>query len=98
MAKHKSQPRHASGKRHRGNKRSSARAIPPTKRAASKQAACLALLERAEGAMIAELQKATGWQPHSVRGFLAGTVKKKLGFEILSTKEERGRVYRTARK
>jgi Protein of unknown function (DUF3489) len=60
----------------------------------SKTAACLALLERAEGATIAELQKTTGWQVHSLRGFLAGTVKKKLGLNLTSTREARGRVYR----
>ncbi len=42
----------------------------------SKKATCLALLERTEGASITELQQATGWQAHSVRGFLAGTVSK----------------------
>ena len=60
----------------------------------SKKATCVTLLERAEGASIAELQQATGWQPHSVRGFLAGTVKKKLGLNLASTKEKRGRIYR----
>ena len=67
-----------------------------TTRSQTKQAICLALLQRAEGASIPEMQKATGWQPHSVRGFLAGTVKKKLGHKLTSTKEERGRVYRIA--
>jgi hypothetical protein len=38
----------------------------------------------------------TGWQPHSVRGALSGIVRKKLGHEVSSTKEERGRVYRIA--
>jgi hypothetical protein len=60
----------------------------------SAQQSLLALLSRAEGATIAELQQATGWQPHSVRGALSGIVKKKLGHEVFSTKEERGRVYR----
>jgi uncharacterized protein DUF3489 len=64
--------------------------------AATKTKACLDLLSSASGATIGEMQKATGWQPHSVRGFLAGTVKKKLGLDIASTKEERGRVYRIA--
>jgi hypothetical protein len=63
----------------------------------SKTQACLDLLSRASGATVGEMQKATGWQPHSVRGFLSGKVKKKLGLEIASTKEERGRVYRIAR-
>ena len=64
---------------------------------ATKTQLCLDLLSRATGATVEEMQTATGWQPHSVRGFLAGTVKKKLGHEIASTKEERGRVYRITR-
>jgi Protein of unknown function (DUF3489) len=62
----------------------------------SAQQALLALLSRPEGATIAELQEATGWQPHSVRGALSGLIKKKLGHKVSSAKEERGRVYRVA--
>ncbi|KQU53960.1 hypothetical protein ASG67_17905 [Sphingomonas sp. Leaf339] len=54
------------------------------------------LLRRPEGATIAEMQQATGWLPHSVRGALSGVVAKKLGHTIKSTKEERGRIYRIA--
>lgn len=46
----------------------------------------LTLLSRREGATVAEMMEATGWQQHSVRGFLAGTVKKKLGFALASSK------------
>jgi hypothetical protein len=47
------------------------------------------------GATIAEAVKATGWQPHSVRGAISGTLKKKLGLAVTSDKvESRGRVYR----
>ena len=42
----------------------------------TKKQTCVELLKRPKGANLAELQKATGWQPHSVRGFLSGTVKK----------------------
>jgi hypothetical protein len=70
---------------------------PPSKARQTKQAICLALLERPTGATLAEMEKATGWQPHSVRGFLAGTVKKKLGRDVTAAKEERGRVYRIAK-
>ena len=51
---------------------------------------CLALLSNLDGATIDELQAATGWQAHSVRGFLAGTVKKKLGLILDSKKAEDG--------
>lgn len=58
---------------------------------------CLQLLTTPEGATIDELQAATGWQAHSVRGFLAGTVKKKLGLILDSKKAEGGvRHYRVA--
>jgi hypothetical protein len=56
----------------------------------TKQQICLDLLSRAEGATIEELQAATGWQQHSVRGFLAGAVKKKLGLTLLSEKPDVG--------
>ncbi len=51
----------------------------------SKTGACLALLRQAEGTSLKELMAATGWQAHSVRGFLSGTVKKKLGLTLVST-------------
>ena len=56
----------------------------------TKQQTCLDLLSRREGATIEELQAATGWQQHSVRGFLAGAVKKKLGLTLLSEKPDAG--------
>lgn len=46
----------------------------------------LTLLSRPEGASIEEMMQATDWQQHSVRGFLAGTVKRKLGFSLTSSK------------
>ena len=53
------------------------------------------MLQRPEGATIAEVVEATGWQPHTVRGALAGALKKRLGLTIVSEKVEgRGRVYR----
>jgi hypothetical protein len=63
----------------------------------TKQAKVVDLLRRPEGATIAQLVKATGWQPHTVRGALAGALKKRLGLAIKSEKPEDGeRVYRVA--
>ena len=56
----------------------------------SKAAKILELLKRPGGATSKELMKATGWQPHSVRGFLSGTVGKKMGLAVTSTKGEDG--------
>ena len=56
----------------------------------SKQQLCLELLGRRDGASIDELQAATGWQPHSVRGFLSGRVKKKLGLTLGSDRPSDG--------
>jgi Protein of unknown function (DUF3489) len=66
-------------------------------REGTKQAALVAMLRRKEGATIAQIVEATGWQPHTVRGAFAGALKKRLGLVIASEKVEgRGRVYRVA--
>ena len=54
----------------------------------TKAAKILGLLRRNNGATIAELAKATGWQAHSIRGFMSGTLKKKQGIQINSSQEE----------
>jgi hypothetical protein len=69
----------------RGNPRSSE---PTSPLAANKTQTCLSLLGRKTGATLEELISATGWQAHSVRGFLSGTVKKKLGLPLTTVKAE----------
>jgi hypothetical protein len=56
----------------------------------TKQESVLTLLSQPEGVSIEEMMQATDWQQHSVRGFLAGTVKKKLGFSLTSLKPDDG--------
>ncbi|MEH2709873.1 Tfp pilus assembly protein PilW [Bradyrhizobium elkanii] len=60
----------------------------------SKQDSIITLLRRPEGATLDALVRATGWQPHSVRGFLAGTVRKKLKLSLTSEKVKDARLYR----
>jgi hypothetical protein len=65
-----------------------------SRRTATKHDRVLALLRSAGGTTIAAIMRATGWQPHSVRGFLAGVVKRKLGLKLASEKTNSGRLYR----
>lgn len=66
-----------------------------TGRKGTKTQVCVDLLRRPEGATIEDLQAATGWQSHSVRGLLSSAIKKKLGLTLSSEKVDgRGRVYR----
>jgi len=70
---------------------------PRKTREGTKQAQLVDMLRRPEGATIAEIVEATGWQAHTVRGAMAGALKKKLGLTVESEKiEGRGRVYRIA--
>jgi len=67
---------------------------PPIARSKStKSAEVLLLLGRKDGATLAELMAATGWQAHSVRGFLSGTVRKRLGLALHSKRSDAGRCY-----
>ena len=73
----------------------SAETKPKQGRAVTKQAQLVAMLEAPEGASTAEIAAAFGWQPHTVRGAIAGALKKRLGLQIGSEAiEGRGRVYR----
>ena len=96
-------------KRSPAKSKSSAPSAKPTKRAAgnakpentnpgSKQSRVIAMLQSPAGATIAAVMKATGWQPHSVRGFLAGVVRKRLKLELGSTKVDGNRVYQITKR
>jgi hypothetical protein len=72
---------------------------PPAARRGSQTAKILDLLKRPGGVTLKEIMKATGWQAHSVRGFLSGTVKKKIGLAVESFKKGDGeRAYRIGSK
>ncbi|MBZ0141023.1 MAG: DUF3489 domain-containing protein [Pseudorhodoplanes sp.] len=76
-------------------RKAQAKAKTPGTRANSKQAQLIEMLKRPEGATIDEIVKKFDWQAHTVRGALAGALKKKLGLNVQSEKVEgRGRVYR----
>jgi len=61
---------------------------PPTQRTGTKQAQIIAMLQRPEGATVAEMVTATGWLAHTVRGPISGALKKKLGLSVATEKVE----------
>ncbi|QWE17155.1 DUF3489 domain-containing protein [Polynucleobacter sp. AP-Nino-20-G2] len=67
---------------------------PRKLKAGSKQAQVIALLHKPQGVSLTELMHATSWQAHSVRGFLSGTIKKKLNLNLISQKINGAQVYR----
>lgn len=67
----------------------------PAEKALTKIDTLIGLLKRPEGADVHQLAEATGWQPHSVRGAIAGTLKKKLGLAVQTEKVDGRTVYRT---
>lgn len=87
--------RPAAGKPAKTSGKKAAAKTPRTSRENSKQARLIEMLKRAKGASIDEIVEAFDWQPHTVRGAIAGALKKKLGLEVTSEKADgRGRVYR----
>ena len=97
MAKYqaKSQSRSKSPKT-RGSSKHAMTQARASRGGATKHARVLAMLHSKGGTTIAAIVRTTGWQPHSVRGFLAGVIKKKLRLDLASEKTKSGRVYRVA--
>jgi hypothetical protein len=100
MTKPKSKPKAAtrSTARETSKPKSRARSAHASSKPATgphtKHARIVAMLRTSAGATIASLVAATEWQQHSVRGFLAGVVRKKLGLNLVSEQTDKGRVYR----
>jgi hypothetical protein len=99
MTKPKSRPKAATRATARKTAKpaSRKRSAPASSRSAAgpntKHARIIAMLRTPSGATIASLATATEWQQHSVRGFLAGVVRKRLGLNLVSEQTDKGRVY-----
>jgi hypothetical protein len=75
-------------------KRSAPASSRPAARTGTKHARVVAMLRKPAGATITAIMAVTDWQQHSVRGFLAGVVRKKLGLNLVSDQTDKGRIYR----
>jgi hypothetical protein len=75
-------------------KRPPAASSKPKARIDTKHARIIWMLQRPAGVTVSAIMSATDWQQHSVRGFLAGVVRKKLGLNLVSELTDKGRVYR----
>jgi hypothetical protein len=97
MSKSKrAQPRKARAASKSRSKATGRKSPAHRKRGNSKQDQVLGLLRAPSGVTIEKITQATGWQAHSVRGFFAGVVRKKLGLNLQSEKTDGERVYRIA--
>src|SRR5215469_14691866 len=96
MARSKTRPnpRTKPAKRRKSNTKKNTQTASPPSGGTTKHDRVLGLLRAKGGTTIAAISKVTGWQPHSVRGFFAGVVKKKLGLTLESEKTRSGRIYR----
>jgi hypothetical protein len=84
-------------KKAKATKRATTKDAAPTAREGSKKAIVLDMLKRPDGATLADIMSATDWQAHSVRGFISGSLGKKMGLTVESFKRADGaRAYRTA--
>ena len=98
MTKPKSKPKAATRPTARKTAKPTSRKPPASPKSATrpgtKHAHIVAMLRAPAGATIAAMMAATEWQQHSVRGFLAGVIRKKLGLNLVSEQTDKGRVYR----
>jgi hypothetical protein len=90
-------PRSKPAKQLKSNTKKSPQTASRSSRRTTKHDRVVGLLQAKDGTTIAAISKVTGWQPHSVRGFFAGVVKKKLGLMLESEKTKSGRIYRIVR-
>jgi hypothetical protein len=99
MSKPKSKPKASPRSTARKTAKPTSRKRPaapskPTAAPGTKHARVIAMLRKPAGATIAAIMALTDWQQHSVRGFLAGVVRKKLGLNLVSDQTDKGRIYR----